>query len=110
MAPRRQSLGHLPKPVVAALAAPPGLEATTFQLDDTEYAIIAYDLPQPRIPDVLTSAEQAVVALVLEGRGNADIAQRRGTSKHTVANQLRSIYGKLGVSDRRGLVQCCLAK
>ncbi len=48
----------------------------------------------------LTSAERQVVAGVLNGRTNAAIASARRTSRRTVANQLASIYRKLGVSSR----------
>lgn len=48
----------------------------------------------------LTKAEDAVVSLVLRGLSNQSIARRRGTSSRTVANQLQSIYRKLGVASR----------
>lgn len=50
---------------------------------------------------LLTKAEQAVALQVLHGASNLDIAQLRRTSTNTVANQLRAIYGKLGVRSRR---------
>jgi DNA-binding CsgD family transcriptional regulator len=54
-------------------------------------------------PDCLTRAEHEVALLVLEGKTNADIARLRRTSARTVANQLRSVYNKLGVSSRAEL-------
>lgn len=51
----------------------------------------------------LTAAEEEVVELVLEGLSNAQIAQRRGTRERTVANQLASIFRKVGVSSRSEL-------
>lgn len=49
----------------------------------------------------LSDAERAVVTGILGGKRIAAIAQERGTSPRTVANQLASIYKKLGVSSRR---------
>lgn len=50
---------------------------------------------------LLTRAEHAIALHVLQGASNLDIAQLRRTSTNTVANQLRAIYGKLGVRSRR---------
>jgi DNA-binding NarL/FixJ family response regulator len=52
----------------------------------------------------LTPAESAVTALLLEGRTNAEIAQARGSSERTVANQAAKIYQKLGVGSRLELL------
>src|SRR5690606_14771486 len=52
----------------------------------------------------LAAAERAVVELVLEGLGNAEIAGRRGVSVRTIANQLTKIYRKVGVRDRHELI------
>lgn len=52
----------------------------------------------------LSSAEQAVVAAIFAGKSNADIAKERGTSVRTVANQVASIFRKLGVKSRAQLV------
>lgn len=48
----------------------------------------------------LTAAESEVAALVLAGRRNAEIAAARGTSLRTVANQVASVFRKLGVGSR----------
>jgi DNA-binding NarL/FixJ family response regulator len=52
----------------------------------------------------MTSAELAVAELVIAGRSNREIAATRATSPRTVANQLRAIYQKLGVSSRTELL------
>lgn len=52
----------------------------------------------------LTGAERAVVALVARGVPNAAIAVARRTSENTVANQLKNVFRKLGVSGRIELV------
>jgi DNA-binding NarL/FixJ family response regulator len=61
----------------------------------------------PRIPEHalrdLTEAERDVMAALLAGSTNADIARRRRSSERTVANQAQSIYRKLGVRSRNEL-------
>lgn len=61
--------------------------------------------PLPNVDDLeeLTPAEREVARLVLAGHGNAAIAEVRGSALRTVANQLASIYRKLGVSGRSEL-------
>lgn len=90
------------------LPAPKGLEAATFDVDDDQYAILAFPLARPPLPSGLSSAEQEVMRGVLAGQSNSEIAAARATSVHTVANQLRSIYAKLGISGRVELVRLCL--
>ncbi len=53
----------------------------------------------------LTAAEGAIVALIVEGRSTREIAALRGRSPRTIANQLASIYSKLGVQSRAGLTR-----
>ena len=52
----------------------------------------------------LTRAERAICDLVLEGLSVPEIASRRGRAERTITNQLGSIFGKLGVRSRLGLV------
>ncbi|MCA9631916.1 MAG: helix-turn-helix transcriptional regulator [Myxococcales bacterium] len=57
-------------------------------------------------PDLakLTAAENEVTELVAQGLTNAQIAERRQASERTVANQLQSVFRKLGVSSRSELI------
>ena len=55
-------------------------------------------------PEDLTGAEIEVADLVLEGRSNAEIAELRGTSARTVANQVVSVFRKLAIQSRAELV------
>jgi DNA-binding NarL/FixJ family response regulator len=48
----------------------------------------------------LTPTERDVVAHLMCGSTNQDIAIRRGTSSRTIANQIQSIFRKLGVQSR----------
>jgi len=50
--------------------------------------------------DLLTPREEQVVALVVEGLANRDIARELGLSEHTVKKYVVRIFDKLGVSSR----------
>jgi DNA-binding NarL/FixJ family response regulator len=57
--------------------------------------------PEPPSPaDTLTTRELRVIAGVVEGRTNRDIAGELGVSEQTVKNHLTHIFDKLGVSSR----------
>jgi len=58
------------------------------------------DLVGRRVRDVLTSRQLAIVALILQGLRNKEIALRLGTSEQIIKNHLRDVYDKSGVSDR----------
>ena len=66
--------------------------------------IIELPLDPAELPACLTATEREVVTLVLEGHANQEIADARGASYRTIANQLASIYKKLGVASRTELV------
>jgi DNA-binding CsgD family transcriptional regulator len=51
----------------------------------------------------LTAAERDVLDLLVEGKSNREIADTRGRSERTVANQVASILAKTGCSSRRAL-------
>jgi DNA-binding NarL/FixJ family response regulator len=56
----------------------------------------------------LTSSECEVAGELLVGSTHADIAQRRGVSKETIASQCAAVYRKCGVSGRRELAAALL--
>jgi DNA-binding NarL/FixJ family response regulator len=58
------------------------------------------DVVGARVRDRLTSKEMKIVALIVQGCKNKEIAIRLGTTEQVVKNYLRSIYDKTGVSDR----------
>lgn len=51
----------------------------------------------------LSAAEREVLELLRQGRANAEIASKRGTSVRTVANQVSSVLQKTGLPSRRAL-------
>jgi DNA-binding NarL/FixJ family response regulator len=64
---------------------------TTMQAADTVGA---------RVRNCLTPKEMQIVALIVQGCKNKDIAAQLGTKEQVIKNYLRSIYDKTGVSDR----------
>lgn len=50
-----------------------------------------------------TAAEREVAAMLVEGLSDRAIAERRGVSARTVANQLRSLFARCGVRSRAEL-------
>jgi DNA-binding NarL/FixJ family response regulator len=53
-----------------------------------------------RVRDRLTPKELRIVALIVQGYRNKEIATQLGTTEQVIKNYLRSIYDKIGVSDR----------
>jgi len=53
-----------------------------------------------RVRDRLTPKEMQIVALIVQGCKNKDIALQLNTTEQVIKNYLRSIYDKTGVSDR----------
>jgi DNA-binding NarL/FixJ family response regulator len=51
-------------------------------------------------PAGLTPAQLGVARAIARGASNAEIARERGTSVKTVANQVASIFARLGVRSR----------
>ncbi|MGM0688717.1 MAG: response regulator [Bacillota bacterium] len=60
------------------------------------------------ITETLTRREKEILALMVEGLSNSDIAARLFLSEGTVKNQVSVIYGKLGTSDRTQAVLLAL--
>ncbi len=72
-------------------------------IDGDTYAVLSWSaLPAAKLP-ALTGAEREVLDHLLAGKSNAVIARLRRTSVRTVANQVASIFRKLGVSSRSEL-------
>jgi len=58
------------------------------------------DLVGARVRDRLTAKELRIVALIVQGYKNKEIASRLGTTEQVIKNYLRNVYDKIGVSDR----------
>src|SRR3954468_20019280 len=88
----------------------PGLPDTAerrlspFSLGGVEFAVLSEPLQLPPALAGLTSAEREVALAAVRGLSNVAISRARGSAPRTVANQLASIYRKLGVGSRAALV------
>jgi DNA-binding NarL/FixJ family response regulator len=60
--------------------------------------------PSRRPADTLTPREKAVIACLMQGFPNREIARCLSMAEQTVKNHLRAVFDKVGVSDRLELV------
>jgi DNA-binding NarL/FixJ family response regulator len=58
------------------------------------------DMVGARVRDRLTPKELRIVALIVQGFKNKEIATQLGTTEQVIKNYLRNVYDKIGVSDR----------
>jgi DNA-binding NarL/FixJ family response regulator len=58
------------------------------------------DIVGARVRDRLTPKELRIVALIVQGFKNKEIATQLGTTEQVIKNYLRNVYDKIGVSDR----------
>jgi len=100
---RRSSHVRLRAPDVPDVTPPEGSRVSRFRVGEDEIVVLSFPLMEPELPATLTAAERGVLELLLRGRSNSEIAAARGTSARTVANQVASIFRKLGVSSRAEL-------
>jgi len=89
------------------LGTPPGLVVETFELGRESFAVVTWPQPSAGLPASLSSAERAVLDLLLAGHSNAEIARRRRRSVRTVAHQVDAIFRRLGVHSRQELMARC---
>jgi len=61
---------------------------------------VSDDLVGARVKDRLSDRELRIIAAVVQGYKNRDIANQLYTSEQMVKNALRNIFDKIGVSDR----------
>jgi DNA-binding NarL/FixJ family response regulator len=61
---------------------------------------VAAALESSSLPAGLSAREAEVLALIVKGYGNKQIAYALGIAEHTVKNHVKSILSKLSVDDR----------
>jgi DNA-binding NarL/FixJ family response regulator len=84
----------------APTLAPRGMRAAKFRFGDEDLAVLSFPLPEVVLPESLTDAEREIARALLDGSSNAEIAEARGTSARTVANQIASLFRKMKVQSR----------
>jgi DNA-binding CsgD family transcriptional regulator len=87
-------------------SAPDGLIAYRLEVAGDEVVVFSFEAREGA-PGSLTPAEAEIAVALVAGASNAEIARARGTSERTVANQIASIFRKLGVASRAGLLGRC---
>ena len=80
------------------------IRAQWVRVGGDDLAVVGISIDDSPPLDGLTEAEKDVALRLLRGQSNAEIAQHRGTKLRTVANQVGSIFRKIGVSSRAELV------
>lgn len=85
-----------------------GAPESCTHVDTEQGTFVLFELPAqaPRLPAdtaPLSPSEREVLASLLDGLSDAEIATARGRSIKTVAKQVREVYRKLGVGSRREL-------
>lgn len=70
-------------------------------LEGEELIIVSYPVAAGR--GALSEAELEVAQAAARGLTNAEIAQARGASPHTIANQVSAVLQKLQLKSRRQL-------
>jgi DNA-binding NarL/FixJ family response regulator len=70
------------------------------QKSETEALVNDNDAVGARVRDRLTPKELKIVALIVQGYKNKEIAVKLGTTEQVIKNYLRNVYDKIGVSDR----------
>lgn len=81
---------------VSDFVLPPSEAATS----PRPYRVVSVARPDLDLGPALSTAEYAVARLLVEGKSYAEMALLRGTSVRTVANQVASVFQKVGVSGR----------
>ena len=88
----------------ATLDLPSDLRVGQFREAGSDYVVFSLPSASARLPGSLTLAERDVAHRILTGQSNGSIASARATSVRTVANQVASLFRKLGVASRSELV------
>ena len=104
----RPSRAH-PLLMLAAKAAQHPDVRVTAALSFTEHQgrplrVISTPRPDLRLASALPPAELSVVKSLIEGACYDEIAQRRGTSTRTIANQITTVFRRMKVSGRSELL------
>ncbi len=100
-----RKLGLSSRTELALFFAPRGLRARMEEvmIEGEDLLFGSIPLLEESVVASLSGAERQILHELLAGSTTADISRRRGTSSNTVANQIASIFQKLGVRSRAEL-------
>jgi len=92
------------EPKVIPLPPPRGLSIESLEADGSNALILSFPVPEAkRHASRLTNAEREVAHAILHGLTYEQVAERRGVSQRTVANQVAAVFAKLKVGSRLDL-------
>jgi DNA-binding NarL/FixJ family response regulator len=94
-----------PPPEPEGLHPPDDLRRAPLRFRGDDYVVLSFAKPRWSLPSSLTPAEREVALLIRHGLSNAEIARARGVAVRTVANQVASLFQKLGVGSRLELAR-----
>jgi DNA-binding CsgD family transcriptional regulator len=92
-----------PRALEVRIDAPAGLEVWRLDAGPDQFALLEWPCETALPAGALSRAEREVLALLLDGSSNAEIAAIRNRSTRTIGNQVGSIFRKLGVGSRSEL-------
>ena len=98
----RRKLGLGSRAELAAFFAPGGIRArlAETQIGGERMLVGSHPLLDESTLASLSPAEREIALALVAGSTTADVAERRGTAERTVANQIASIFDKLGIHSR----------
>jgi len=89
---------------LAPLPPPHGLSIERLEPDGSDALVLSFPVPEAKQHAArLTNAERAVAQAILNGLTYVEVAERRGVSQRTIANQMAAVFTKLKVSSRLDL-------
>ena len=102
----QDKLGMASRTELVSFFAPNGFRRKLAEksISDERFLIASSSLINTKDFENLSEAEREITILMIAGSTNADIAEKRGVSEYTIANQVQSIFRKLCVRSRGELV------
>ena len=88
---------------------PRDLAVSKLRVGEDELAVFSMALGSVAVVRGLTDAQRDVLKRIVDGESNAEIAEGRGTSARTVANQVAEIFRHFDVRSRAALVHKLLS-
>jgi DNA-binding CsgD family transcriptional regulator len=85
------------------MSAPDEIEARRVVISGFELVVLSFRTVPAELPEDLSRAEREVLGWLLRGDSNAEVAAKRRTAVRTAANQVASIFRKIGVASRAEL-------
>ncbi len=98
-----QGATGMPPAVQGWIPAAGQVETRRLVVDGIELLVLSFPAVPALLPADLSAAERDVLRWLLRGESNAQVAARRQTAVRTAANQVASIFRKIGVASRAEL-------